>query len=274
MRLLQSKYIPSSDPWEPNFCGKFVSIKKVPCFLYKDRQTVCMLLLTSDMPTVLSLETGKNLLPLPSKWVVLEHDGQPFLMPTPNYAIDLQQEKQLLSVPGFLQADYLVHAKPEMYFETHSFVFGEYCISHKGSCGYICRKADKDIWTFAGKAYLYTDIGRWKNRIFFGTAGFGGYFYILDIDTGAPVVSIKTGGTASIVQNNNLCFIASNGKKCNSSNLLCVDMNEGKIIQELDLYGSVNEDSKLQMIDQQLHMVTFEYRGKRLQNAIWNVVSI
>lgn len=274
MKLYQTKYIPSSDLWEPNFFGAFFSIGSDPCFLYKENQNVCVLPLTCSIPTAIHVDVGDELLPLPSGWIVLEHDGQPFLIVKRNAAIDLKQGTKMTYIPEALQTKYLECVRPEMYFVEHQFYFDDYCISHKGNCGYRCTKAGEIAWEFTGRAYLYTDVYRWNNRVFFGTAGHGGYFYILDIDTGESLASIKTGGTASIVQMEHLCFVSSRGNKRNSSKLLCVDLNDGKIVQEIDLYGGVTEDSKLQMIGQQLHVITFEYKKEQLQNAIWNTVNI
>jgi len=274
MNMYQSRYIPSSNPWEPSFLGAFFHNGYVPCFLYKEKQDVCLLPLTCDVPTAIHVDLGNEVLPLPFGWIMLEYCGRPFLFVKPNIAIDLLQEKQLSFVPEPLREEYITHARPEMYFEKHQFCFDDYCISHKGNCGYHCTKAGEAIWEFIGKAYLYTDICRWNDRVYFGTAGRGGYLYVLDINTGDPIASIKTGGTACIAQMGHLCFVTSKSKKQNSSILLCLDLRDGSVVHELALHGGVTENSKLQIIGQQLHIVTFENRGDQLQNAIWNIVNI
>lgn len=274
MELFQSRYIPSTDPWEPNFGGWFFANGTVPCFVYKERGNVCLLPLTSDVPTIIHTNLGHEILPLPWHWIFLEHGGSSYLMVMPDAVIDLRQGKQLSYIPEPLRAKCLARIHPEKYFVEHQFCFDDYCISHKGNCGYRCTKTGEILWEFTGRAYLYTDIIRWNNHVFFGTAGHGGYFYILDIDSGESLASIKTGGTASIAQMDHLCFVASRGTKRNRSKLLCLDLRDGRIVQELDLHGEVTEDSKLQLIGQHLHIVTFEYRGEHLQNAIWNTVNI
>lgn len=271
MNLYQRRYIPTSDPWEPYYFGTFFTMDSTPCFLYKDKGKVCLLPLTCKEPMIIDVDITSE---FPCSWVFLYHDDQPFLFVKSDIVIDLKKGKQLPFISDALQTKYIACARPEMYFEEHKFSFNDYCISHKGNSGYQCSKAGEVKWEFAGKAYLYTDIIRWNNRIFFGTAGNGGYFYILDLDTGTPVASIKTGVTASIAQMGHLCFVARRGVKRNCSQLLCVDLRDGRVIEEFDLQGGVTKDSKLQMIGQQLHIVTFEYKGDKLQTAIWNTVSI
>lgn len=271
MNLHQKRFIPSHNPWEPCFFGAFFAMDDIPCFLYDDRNRVCMLPLTHESPWAIDADLAHA---LPSRWTFLQHGGQPYLFIKPNVAIDLRQGEQLPDIPEALRTQYLESVRPEKYFEEYPFCFDDYCISHKGYCGYRCTKEGKTIWEFTGRAYLYTEITRWNNRVFFGTAGHGGYFYILDLDTGEAIASIKTGGTASIAQMGHLCFVACRGAKRNCSKLLCVDLRNGKIVQELDLHGGVSSYSRLQLIGQQLHIVTFVYKGELLQNAIWNVVDI
>ena len=95
---------------------------------------------------------------------------------------------------------------------------------------------------------------------------------MLDIHTGAALVSIKTGGTASIARSGDVCYVASKVQR-NRSKLLCIDLWTGKILEELDLEGEVNECSRLQLLDGQIHVVTFLYDGNHLRRAIWNVVN-
>ena len=274
MDLCQSRYIPSTDLWEPNYFGIFFTNDSGLCFLFKEWQNICLLQQSADSPMVISPDLGSSLLPLPTHWAMLLDGSKSYLMVKPDTIIDLQQRKQLSHIPDNLQRKCNELIRPEMYLLEHPFVFGEYCISHKGQCGYSCTKAGKTIWNFNGKAYLYTDIFQWNNRIFFGTAGFGGYFYVLDIDTGKPLASIKTGGTTCIAQMDHLCFISSQSSKKNASTLICVDLRDGRIIKEIELYGGVTKDSRLQLIGSHIHIVTFEYSNGQCQNSIWNTIEV
>ena len=194
-------------------------------------------------------------------------------MVKPDVVIALHEE-QLSYVSEKIQQILAASVRPEHYFETHAFAFDEYCISHRGHCGYCCTKDGKEIWDFLGKAYLYTEIFRWKNRVFFGTAGYGGYFYVLDIDTGEVLIAVKTGGTASIAQKDNLCYFSSKSNKRNTSKILCVDLQDVRIVDEIEVHGEVTPESKLQIIGSQIHAVTFVQRNGRCINAIWNVVEM
>lgn len=276
LQLAHSKYIPAENPWEPQFFGVFFQNGTVPCFVYETWKDLCLLPLTCDIPKLIHTNCTIEELPLPQNWIFLEHDDNPYLILKPNVIIDLLCGAQLSYIPETLQSKCTTLARQKFYYSLldYEFLFDDYCISRNGEFGYRCSKAGSTIWEFTGRAYLYTDYTRWNNRVFFGTAGHGGYFYVLDVDTGEAIANIKTSGTASIAQRDHLCYVVSNGSKRNSSKLLCVDLRNGHIIQELDLYGGVTLDSRLQIIGQYLHIVTFEYKGKSLQNAIWNMVDI
>lgn len=274
MNMHHSRYIPSSDPWEPNFHGVFFLKNAVPCFLYKDMQNIHLLPWTDDLPTVIHTDIDNMPLSLPRKWMLLEHENNPFLFVAPNNAINLKTNNRLACISTELRTAYTAQIRPETYLVDHSFCFDDYQISHKGDWGYLCTKGNTKLWDFMGKAYLYTDIYRWQNRIFFGTGGHGGYFYVLDLDDGSVLLSINTGGTSSIVQLDNLCFVTCKEEKRSCSKVLSIDLRDGHVQQELDIYGNTTKDSKLQLLDDQLQIVTFEYRKNKLQNAIWSTISI
>ena len=185
-------------------------------------------------------------------------------MEIPEFRIREVEEDSLKEVFKVLQ-------KPEKYYEEASFTFGEYCISRKGSFGYRCTLDRKILWDFQGQGYLYTDICVLKNRAFFGTAGQGGYFYILDLQTGEPLAKIKTGGTASIVTAGNCCYVLSSGK---TARLMCVSLADGSILGETVLPGKSNAYSRLDLVDGKIHAITFLYKNRFLQQAVWNCIAL
>lgn len=274
MNFLKSRYIPSSNPWEPNFSGVFWNNGASNCFVYKDIGGISILPYYDQVPSIIGIELEDACLPLPHYWLFAEICNRPYLMVEKNIVVDLLKEEKISCLSETIQSRFAQYVRHEVYYETYDFILGEYCVLHKGQCGYRCTKDGKTIWDFNGKAYLYTDIYRRNNNIFFGTAGYGGYFYVLNIENGKPLACIKTGGTAYIAQRDHLCFITSKAHKKNASKLLCVDLNDGKIVEELELYGGVTKDSKLQLIGPQLHVVTFEYQNERCVRAIWNVIEI
>ena len=76
-----------------------------------------------------------------------------------------------------------------------SFSFGEYTVSHKGEWGYQCHKNGQLLWTKSLKGYLYTDIVLIGENIVFGTSGYGGHFYSLNLENGNVVFDFNTKGT-------------------------------------------------------------------------------
>ena len=83
------------------------------------------------------------------------------------------------------------------------FIFGEYTISHYGEWGYMCKKNGQLLWKKSLKGYLYTEIVLNQNNIVFGTAGQGGHFYSLNIDTGDIIFDFNTKGTSKYFDANN-----------------------------------------------------------------------
>lgn len=268
LRIECSKKIISGSPWEPHLSGFFSLQKSSPLFMYMDRDQVCAFDCQNGSGQIVYSEHG---LPIPQNWVLVYDGKYNHLFLKDGLAIDINAQQVVTHIPPDLDEKYRKSKRPKRFYEESPFCFDDFCISHKGQSGYICKKNGEKLWAFNGKAYLYTDINKWNDRVFFGTAGNGGYFYVLDIEDGTKVSDIKTGGTTSIAQKGNLCFVLSNEK---SAVLLCVDLNDGAIKQKINLAGKANMYSKIQLMDDKLHAITFEYSRGVLQNAVWTCVSL
>lgn len=271
MYLVWTKPIKTDRPWEPDFYGTFWQRNGKVLFYFKDKDRLCCLSQDANAEQSINFSSADTLLTLPRKWIVLEECNTAYLVFDTARAVDLNTNLLVNSLPNSVRSAYDLHVKPEKYFEEVEFVFDTYSISRKGNCGYVCRNNGVIAWEFRGRAYLYTDIVRWNNRILFGTAGNSGYFYVLDISSGKPLASIKTGGTRNFEIINNHCYILANEK---NARLLRIDLSSGDIAQQCDLPGVATVNSKLLVIDNQLHAITFNYRKDRLQNAIWNCVAL
>lgn len=269
MILLWSKAINSHNPWEPNYNGCFYATTDDVLFLYEDWNDLCALPRSKDTADVIYSSSSESCLELPYSWIMVDEADTSYLFFAQDRAIDLSIMTVTNDLPNPVLSKYRAKIKPQAYYEESPFYFGEYCISHKGMSGYICTKNGNPIWEFKGQAYLYTDIQRWNNCVYFGTAGKGGYVYILDIDTGEALAKIKTGGTSSIVRFKNLCYFLGNNKK---ATLFCVDLTNGNIVQEIALPGKATTYSRVQLIDNHIHVITFEYKGNTLKNAVWSCI--
>lgn len=271
MERLWSKRIIRMNPWEPEYFGVFTLKQGLVHFYFRDRRDLCVIGQNSDdVRTIFSVKEDRHL-PLPDRWAVVEHDGVSYLFLDTDRIVNIEEESETASPFKNAEERYRQIVKPSEYYVYSPFQFGEYCIEHKGECGYLCRKSGQIKWAFNGRAYLHTDILRWNDHIFFGTAGNGGYFYILSIEDGTVITAIKTGGTTCIVQEGNLCYVLSNDPK---AKLLCVDLQDGKVIQEVDLPGKATVDSRLQLVDGKLHAITFIYKKGILDAAMWSCIVI
>ena len=118
------------------------------------------------------------------------------------------------------------------------FIFGEYTISHYGEWGYMCKKNGQLLWKKSLKGYLYTEIVLNQNNIVFGTAGQGGHFYSLNIDTGDIIFDFNTKGTSKYFDANNSYYFCSVDNK--STQIFRIDYN-GKILENIEVDGVYHE---------------------------------
>lgn len=271
MQLNWSKVIHSADPWEPYYNGFFHKSKNCVLFFYEDNNALCALQQKEESADAIYTTGSGSILPLPAKWTVVNDGDDSFLFLDKDNVIHLSSLETVNDLPATLLAAYQKVRKSGAYYEEAPFVLNEYCISHKGNSSYKCTKNEQLIWEFRGQAYLYTDIRRWNNRVYFGTAGNGGYLYVLDIDTGEALTKIKTGGTSAIVQNDRFCYFLGNEK---TAKLFCVDLSDGKVVQEISLPGKALSESVVQQIDNQIHAITFVYKGDYLKHAVWSCISL
>ena len=143
--------------------------------------------------------------------------------------------------------------KPPKHYSEDDFVFGEYRITHRGEWGYACLKNDKLLWKKSLRGYLYTDIVKNGNRLIFGTAGMGGHFYSLDINSGEIIFDFNTKGTCNFLQINNNIYFAMSKKK--NTIIYRIDY-DGNVLESLELEGSRDDYDPIALWDKSIYIVT------------------
>ncbi len=143
--------------------------------------------------------------------------------------------------------------KPPQHYSEDDFVFGEYRITHRGEWGYACFKNDKLLWKKSLRGYLYTDIIKNNDRIIFGTAGMGGHFYSLDINSGETIFDFNTKGTCNFLQINNDIYFAMSKKK---TTVICRIDYDGNVWDSLELEGARDDLDPLVLSDGSMYIVT------------------
>lgn len=271
MRVLWNKQIEIRDLWAPECFGLFSKLENKVNFFFKDRSDLLSISEEETKPRLLYSCCGDETLPLPYGWAVVETHNVAFLLLSDDRGINLKTNEFSCDIPRQLRTVYIQHKRPEKYYEEAPQQLGEFTIFHKGNCGYICMREKSKLWEFTGKAYLYTDMVRWKDRLIFGTGGNGGYFYVLDIHNGTLLVAIKTGGTRCFVHVDNLCYILKNEKK---AQLLCIDLSDGRTVSQCDLPGLATIDSRITMIDGQIHVITFNNSRLKSKGFTWSCIKI
>lgn len=271
MKLVWSKELYARALWEPFFSGVFSYTKSGVYFYYEDDGTVMCACDSEDTPFPVFQPHDKRKLPLPRHWMIIEQADERYLLCGEEIAIHLGINLPTIPVPAKLRTEYLRRQIPPKHFVEDSFTFGEYQVVHKGERGYACRKDGTQIWKFVGQGYLYTDIFRQADNLYFGTAGAGGGFYIIDICTGTPILSLRTGSTTVIQQRGSCSYIYTGiGKK--KSRLLCVDISRGEILDEIELPGTASSYSVLGQWENYMYTVTYRYQKGCVKNAIFSCI--
>lgn len=270
MRLLQKIELPSSAPWEPGYSGKFYVDRGIVRFYYMYHNDICVV--DSDGEClIIPINSSESNLPLPDRWLILGDKNGDYLFCSDHIAIDLKNNIQLPCIDNGLMNHYHAEWRDPMHFVQDSFLFENYELSHKGDFGYQCKRNGKLLWTFAGRGYLYSDVYRYHNLIYWCTAGYGGHFYVLSIEDGSIMLDIDTGGTASVECEGSLVYILSRKPK---SEVLCIDLSSVSIIARLPIEGKVSDYSVMKLFDNKIYAVSFQYKRGALNNAILNCIAI
>ena len=241
MKLIDSVKIQHENPWEPDLDGLFLNRNGGVKFCFKEGWSVVVQSEDGAKEVWYTAPKGERL-ELPYDWTGAAKGVAPMLR-------------------TWWPSD------------TEIYYFEDYTISHTSQWSYVCKKAGEAVWKFKGYAWRYTTIEQFGGNIYFGTAGQGGYFYLLNLHTGEPLLKLKTGGTVYIyARRDNRLYLLQQDKK---AYLVCVDLNDGTILERLELPGKANQHSAVKLIGNTVHAVTFTYQKTGpVKEALWNRVEI
>ena len=240
MRLIESVRIQHENPWEPDLDGLFLNRNGSIKFCFKEGSSVVAQSEDCVKEIWYTAPEGERL-ELPYNWTGAAK-----------------------GIPPMLRTWW-----PS---DTEIYHFEDYSISHTSQWSYVCKKAGEAVWKFKGYAWRYTTIEQYGDNIYFGTAGQGGYFYLLSLNTGEPLLKLNTGGTVNLyARRENRLYLLQQDKK---AYLVCVDLEDGNILGRLELPGKVCQHSAIRLVGGAVHCVTFTYRGGPVKEALWNRVEI
>ncbi len=268
MRFEWCKEIPVKNPWAPELSGRFYRQVNQTMLFFAHENHVHMLR-ESDRYSQPVYKMAQGQITLPASWYIFQNDGRSYLLLGESTGIDLSDFTPCPNLPIEAAAYYRNQKKDRL---RQGVLWQEdgYCIKAKGQSGYVCEVGGQAIWSFAGQAYLYTPMIRFENNICFGTAGKGGWVYVLSLHAGEVVAKVKTGGTVSLVQVGRRCYFVANSP---SAKLLCVDLITGDTLEEKSLGGKADY-SPLQLVGNTLHTITYEGKNGILTKALWHCISI
>ena len=240
MRLIESVTIQHENPWEPELDGLFLDRNGGVKFCFMEGWSVVAQSEDGSKEVWYTAPEGERL-ELPYHWTGAAKGAAPML-------------------------------RTWWPSNTEIYYFEDYTISHTSQWSYICKKAKETVWKFKGYAWRYTTIERFGDNIYFGTAGQGGYFYLLNLHTGEALLNLKTGGTVNIyARRENRLYLLQQEKK---AYLVCIDLNDGTILERQELPGKAHQDSAIRLIGDTIHCVTFTYKGGPVKEALWNRVEV
>lgn len=150
--------------------------------------------------------------------------------------------------------------------EEESVSYGDYEFRLYGNCGYQCidKKSGRVLWKNKHQGYRYTDFEIKDDKVFFGTAGFGGKLYCYDLYSGEIICNINTHGTSAYIWHNNNIFC-----RDEKGNLILVDPYENKIVECFKMRGQIPYHSVFTIIDDYLYTLTSETEtGLKFVNCI------
>lgn len=208
-------------------------------------------------------------------WRFFEKAGKTILMTDENSAVDLTSMEPVFPVLDDLKAQYLrgmLDYDHKMHNFGVSYFLGEYRIFHKTEKILECWRGEQKLWQFRIHAYLYSDFGLWKDRLFFGTAGQGGEFYELHVETGEVLLKVKTGGTVRYAQDqSSVYFCGYQNIRDTQSAVYCVDLDSASIRETMTIPGRVS-DNKVFLRDSLLVTASFFYKKDHLTRGMLHII--
>ena len=242
MKLMESVRIQHEDTWHAYLEGLFLERDGTVKFCYMERDRVVAQCLDGTHEVWYTPQEGEEL-PLPADWANA----------CPGY-------------PPMLNSRGQKDNTDEIYY------FDDYTISHKSDWSYVCKRGGEEVWSFKGYAWRYTTIERYGDNIYFGTAGQGGYFYLLNLHTGGPLLKLKTGGTIYHTRRENKLYLLQQEKR---AYLVCIDLNDGAVLERLELPGKATEGCVIRRIGSTVHAVTLFYTKEGFHShGCWNRIEV
>lgn len=243
-------------PYYSYFNGVFVSLDKLVAFyFFKDGDLIEYIFEENGELISRSEYHPRERLPIPWYWLEVELYGGRYILFNSTVGFDTWEKVFIYDICPEMKAMYISVFGEEYHFENDDFVFDDYRIAHKGSCGYSCYLSGEHVWDLKAQAYLYTNIQRYSDSIVFGTAGHGGHFYIVDLPSGKVKIDVNTKGTSKFLYADGKFYLYSCGKK---GRLLKID-EEGVIKEEIEFNGMVDGVySPLGFVNNKIYALSFK----------------
>ena len=187
----------------------------------------------------------------PSRWVMFSYEG--------NVLLRYNESNTVLNVSGQLERFDLSDETAAQYpcisiiKEYIDEVVGNGIMHYKNSAVYQYMSHDGDVlWQEKHRAYRYTPFEVVDGHVIFGTAGNGGGLYCYRLSDGKCMSAVRTRGTTKYYRSDDKVIC-----RGYDGQLICVNIFENTVTDELALPCILNDDSGLYVYDRYICTVGF-----------------
>ena len=152
------------------------------------------------------------------------------------------------------------------FYDSLKYTFGDKTVYMKKDMAVCCidTETKKEIWQRRIYHYLDTEIEEKEGRLYFGTAGNGGAFYCLSLETGEVVFELPFGDCSYYFWHKGNILVADRRKKFSDPLWMLVDPKTGTIIKYTDMTGHFQARK-----DNRYFLVQKRYDRSNKQYELW-----
>lgn len=241
MKLINYEPLANKKIWSSLLKGRFFNKEDEVFFLFRnDYKELALYELENGIIKSKNYYFIGNLPLSPLKWSIY---NDTMVVIGDNTYVDLAQKTMVENA----EIDIKINRKYDYYFD-------DYYVFYNEKSKYTCKKNNKKIWDFKSQGYLYTDIIKYKDKLLFGTDGWGGHFYIVNLENGIVEYDLDTGGTNEFIVNNECAYILDRKK----NTIIVISLYNYKIVDETMLPERTVFESSLGINADILYVTTYK----------------
>lgn len=257
--------------WEPDHHGIFVERGSDLLFLFMQHLHLYYFSVRDNcIGEVPTFDCLKNPI-LAQNWTLVKKPFEHIIL-NENCALNLQTLETYSDLSELDCRAFQEHKDSLKELTEKDIVFGDFTIHHEGAFGFSCYHKGERRWKINCQGYLYTPMELYKERfLMFGTAGYGGRFYNVDIENGEKLSEIKTNGTTHYIKDGDARLMLVLGKKAGVIHYLCTS---GEVTETISVPGIVQSDCLIYKYKDKLFVTSFEYKKGEACRALMTCITV